>query len=76
MGRGDDVGIVGETEVVVGAEVDHLVARGERDLPLLHRGDDALCLVEPVGFEPLEAAVDVVVETVGGAHGGLLLICF
>jgi hypothetical protein len=41
---------VGEAEIVVGAEVQYLFA-ADLDLGTLRRGDDALGLVEPGGFE-------------------------
>jgi hypothetical protein len=47
LAAGDDVGVVGETEVVVGAEIQHLAAVGERDLRRLRAGDDALGLNRP-----------------------------
>ncbi|CRK76701.1 hypothetical protein NIG5292_02766 [Nereida ignava] len=42
--------IVGEAEIVVGAEVEHPRAAGDLDLGRLHRGDDAFGLIKAGGF--------------------------
>jgi hypothetical protein len=49
LGRRDHVGMVGQAQVVVRAEVQHRAAVGERDLRRLRAGDDALGLEQP-GF--------------------------
>ena len=61
VGGGDDRRVVGEPEVVVGAEVQHLAPVLEADHGILRRGDDALALEQPrarefrrLGFEPIE----------------------
>ena len=46
--------VVGEAEVVVGAQVDRLRAALERDLGGLRRGDRALVLVEPGFADPVD----------------------
>ena len=54
LGCRDDPGVVGEAEVVVGAEVQHLFAVRHLDGGLLRRDDDALGLEEarPTGSPP------------------------
>jgi hypothetical protein len=47
--------IVGEAQIVVGAEIEHPAAVG-LDLGRLHRGDDALRLEEAGGFRPSSSA--------------------
>ena len=54
LGRGDDVGVVGQAEVVVGAEVDDLAAV-DRDAGPLRRFDPPFGLVEPLRLEALES---------------------
>src|SRR6478672_11808523 len=49
LGRRDHVGMVGQAQVVVRAEVQHRAAVGERDLGRLRAGDDAFGLEQP-GF--------------------------
>ena len=44
MGGGDTAGMIGQTEVVVGAQVEHRAAIGEADVRRLRRGDDPLGL--------------------------------
>ncbi len=46
--------VVGEAEIVVGAEVEHLLPAGHLDLGRLHGGDHPLGLVEAGGFQPVE----------------------
>ena len=63
LAGGDERRVVGEPEVVVGAEVQHPPAGLGVDRPGLRRGDDPLVLVEPLaadraqlGGEPLDQA--------------------
>ena len=51
--------IVGKTEVIVGAEVEHLAAFGEPNGRRLRTLNDALALVEAVGANPIENVVRV-----------------
>jgi hypothetical protein len=51
LGRGDDLGVVGQAEVVVGAEVQYLAALERFNLDTLRRRDLPLALVQPVGFD-------------------------
>ncbi len=67
----DHLGVVGQAQVVVGAEADHILAVGLH-LGLLGRGDDALSLVEPGLLQQLDLAGQV--GQVGRIHGGLLSV--
>ena len=50
-GGGDDLRMVGEPEVVVGAEVQHLAAALDADFRSLRTLDDALALEETLPLE-------------------------
>jgi hypothetical protein len=68
---GDDFGVVGEAEIVVGAEVED-VAVGPPcydDVGLLGGGEDALGFVEALVAELLELGGEVGLEFGVGAHG-------
>jgi len=54
-----DLLVVGEAEIVVGAEVQHRAAAGDLDLGRLHGGDDPLGLVEAGGLQLLQFGGDV-----------------
>jgi hypothetical protein len=51
VGRLPQQGVVGQAEVVVGAEVDDVAIVGETHDGLLGRGDDTLPLVQSLGIE-------------------------
>jgi hypothetical protein len=76
VGRGDDLRVAGQAQVVVGAQVDHLAAIGGAHQGALRRGQDALALVETVLAQGLQFLAQVGVEGVGGRagirHGGVL----
>src|SRR5207244_2668155 len=57
---GDQLGTVRETEVIVGAKVQHALAAGDRDVRGLVRGDDALALEQPGGFDLGEGLAEIV----------------
>src|SRR6185437_7932808 len=63
----DQSRMVGEAEVIVGAEVQHLAAIGQRDLGGLWRGDDALVLVQAGIVDGFEFLAETVLRGVG--HG-------
>ena len=65
---GDDLGVVGQAEVVVGAHVDHLAAVLEADDRILGRVDQPLALVEAGGFDFGKRRAEVGSERVG-IHG-------
>ena len=54
LGGGDDLRMVGQAEVVVGAEVQHRPPPADADAGLLRRGDDPLALEEPGGADLVE----------------------
>jgi len=81
LGGGDDVRVVGQAQVVVGAEVQHGAAVGEGDLGRLRAGDDALGLEQPLGADGLQfvgiatgecAVVDGVYR--GGHDAGVVVV--
>ena len=53
-------GVIGQAEVVVGAEVEQLAPVGERHVRALRRGDHALVLAEPGGGDLVELALELV----------------
>src|SRR5690606_34634054 len=65
--RGPDTGMVGEAEIIVGAEVQHLAGAAvrlvDRDPTALRAGDQALALVEAGRLDLLESAADMVEKT-------------
>src|SRR5690606_1548032 len=60
---GDHFGIVGEAEIIVGAEIDHGPA-ADRHLALLRRSDDHFGLVETFGSNPVQLADQMLGEAV------------
>ena len=66
--RGDDVRVVRQPEVVVGAEVEHLTATLDLDEGALRRGDDALLLEEAALHKFGRLGAEVLKE--GGVHKG------
>src|SRR5688572_3203913 len=59
--------IVRESEVVVGAEVDHLEVRADRDLSTLRRADDPLLLVQTALADRDDLLAERIEETL--VHG-------
>ena len=72
MRGGQDLGIVGESEVVVRAEIDHLEIRTDGDLGPLRRADDALLLVQTALADRGDLLADRVEEALihGRQHHG------
>ncbi len=66
----DDVRMVGEPEVVVRAEVQHLAAVGRADLRRLRRRDDALGLEKALIADRFELGFKALLR--GVVHGGKL----
>ena len=69
-GGGDDLGMIGEAEIIVGAEVDHLPAVLEPDAAALRGGDLALALHQPGGVDVAQGLGQVVEKT--GLHEAIL----
>ncbi len=69
LGGGDHVRVVGQAQVVVGAEVQHRAAIGKGDLGGLRRGDDALGLEQAGGADLVEG----VGVACGERHAGSLV---
>ena len=59
-GGGEHGRMVGQAEVVVGAEVEQLAPVGERDVRALRGGDHALVLGEPGGGDLVELALELI----------------
>ena len=55
--------VVGQAEVVVGAEVEQLAPVGERDVRALRRGDHALALAEPGRGDLVELALELLAHS-------------
>src|SRR5690606_1112798 len=70
LGRLDHRRVVGQAEVVVGAEVEHRAAVVERDLRRLRTGDDALGLEQALGADRIELFRVAGGRRGGGRHGG------
>ena len=56
MGGGDDGGMVGQAEIIVGAEIQHLAPRLDPDMGPLRAGDDPLLLEQGVTADALDLA--------------------
>src|SRR5437016_3581565 len=64
MRRGDDIGMAGEAEIVVGAEDQHLAAILQRHHRSLRRGQHALILPETGVADARQLAFEVILERV------------
>ncbi len=67
VGGGDDFGIIGEAEIVVGAEIQNLASTRDGDVSGLRRRDQALALGEAGGIDFAERFLEM--REVGGRHG-------
>ena len=67
LGRFDQFGMIGETEIVVRAHVEHAFAAGDGNVSVLRRGDDALGLVKTLRFYFLERSRKLLFKF--GEHG-------
>ena len=56
VGGGDDVGMVGQAQIIVGAEIQHLAPGLDPDVRSLRAGDDPLLLEEGVTADALDLA--------------------
>ena len=69
---GDDVRMIGQAEIIVGAEIDRLARafrRGDADPSTLRAGQQPLALGEAGRLDFVEGRADVTQESIG--HGGL-----
>ncbi len=66
-GRGNDVGMVGEAEVIVGAEVDHAAAIAEADAARLRCSDQPFALEQALSVDVCKGRGDMVEKP--GLHG-------
>ena len=73
LGSPHQPGIIGQAEVVVGAEVEDLAPAGHRDGRILRRGDHPFRLVETGLLQVGERAAEVLIER--RHHGSLPLDC-
>ncbi len=69
LGRGDQRRVVGQAQVVVGAEVEHAAAVGQHDLRRLRADDDALGLEQALRADRIQC-VGVVLGEAGIGHDG------
>ncbi|MNH29607.1 hypothetical protein D3C79_898490 [compost metagenome] len=72
MGCLDQLRMIGEPQVVVGTEVQNLLA-AHRDPGLLSRGDDAFLLVQAFRFDLLELLAQVTIESVRHPRSSLAI---
>ena len=71
LGRRDDVGMVGQAKIVVGAEVQHLATIAGADRRRLWRGDNAFGLVQALLAYRIKLGQQAVTGRVG--HGSAVL---
>jgi hypothetical protein len=64
LGGGHDLGMVGQAQVVVGAEVEHLSAAGDGDARALRGGDDPFGLEQSRRGDLVQGRAEVVAEIV------------
>ena len=58
--RRDEVGVVGQAEVIIRAQIDHAPAVRDRDLGVLRAGDDALGFEKTLRLDVVESLGNVV----------------
>ena len=58
--RRDECRMIGQAEIVVGAEIDHAPAVGDWDLGVLRPGDDALGFEKSLRFDFIQGLRDVI----------------
>ena len=67
-GGGDDIGVVGEAEIIVGAEIDRLaraLRRGDMDASALRTGEQPLAFCQALRLDVAEGRADMVEKNVG-----------
>ena len=60
--RTDQIGVIGQAQVVIGTEVQYRLAAGYLDQSALLRGDNTLILVEPLRFYLTQLLLGTLVE--------------
>src|ERR1043166_9396533 len=70
FGRFDQLRVIGEPEIIVGAHVEHAFAAGGGDVRVLRRGEDPLGFGSALRFYPPERARNLLFEF--GEHGATL----
>ena len=60
--RSDERRVVGETEIIVRAHVEHAFAAGDRDVRVLRARDDALGFEETLRFNVFEGLGNLIFE--------------
>lgn len=65
LGGLDDVRVIGQAQIIVGAEIQHAAAIGQGDLGRLRAGDDALGLEQALGLDRVQFG-----GVMGGQRGG------
>ena len=66
--RRDDVGVIGEAKVIVGAEIDRIaraLRRRDMDAPALRPGQQPLAFCQALRLDVIERSADVVEKGVG-----------
>src|SRR3989442_10547527 len=64
-GRRDDLGMIGQSKIVIRAEVEHSLAAGDRDARILGAGQDPFALIEASGFDLAEFLFEVSCKAAG-----------
>ena len=71
VGGGDDFRMIGQAEVIIGAEVQHRLPAEDANAGVLRRGDDPLTLEEAGVADLLKLIGQIVLYR--AIHGGVLL---
>jgi hypothetical protein len=72
--RGDHGGVIGQTEIVVGAEIDHLAAVVQTNHRPLSRADESLSLEQAGGVERQGVAVQPLAEFFHCSHTVIIAV--
>jgi len=62
LGRGDERGMIGEAEIIVGAEIQNALTAGDGDVCILGRSNNALGLVETLCFDFIERFCELLIK--------------
>ena len=69
MGSLNDLGMLGQPEIIVGAHVEHFASLADADMRILRRRDHALALIRARGADAVELLREMSAE--GVVHGGV-----